>query len=75
MQFKDLLDKFIAGAPIKRKVWGGYWKYRYGNIEMHSKEKGIVVNFVDTKDIIFTISGMLQDDWEIATPENSILEK
>jgi hypothetical protein len=72
--FKELFADFIAGAPIKRKTWKGYWKYRYGAIEMHSAD-GSITNFTDTKDILFTISGILQNDWEIATPENSVLEE
>jgi hypothetical protein len=67
--FKDLFTNFIAGTPIKRKVWRGYWVYKYGKIEIHAKD-GTVINFLDTKDILFTLSGILQDDWEIATNEN-----
>jgi hypothetical protein len=69
MQFKQLFADFIAGTPIKRKVWRGYWVYKYGKIEIHSKT-GEVINFLDTQDILFTISGILQDDWEVATNEN-----
>lgn len=67
--FKNLFTSFIAGTPIKRKAWDGYWKYRYGKIEMHCKD-GSVVDFLETKDIIFTLSGILQYDWVVATPEN-----
>lgn len=69
MQFKELFSSFIAGKPIKRKPWGGFWVYRYGKIEMHTK-KGEVVNFLSTEDVLFTISGILEDDWEVATSEN-----
>jgi len=71
--FKDLFADFIAGTPIKRKVWKGYWKYRYGKIEMHGKDEAITY-LTDTQDILFTISGILQNDWEVATKENSTLE-
>ena len=71
--FKDLFSTFIAGTPIKRKVWGGYWKYRYGEIEMHNKS-GTITKFSETKDIIFTISGILENDWEVATNENCLIE-
>lgn len=33
---------------------------------MHTKT-GEVVDFLDTEDVLFTISGILQDDWEVAT--------
>lgn len=69
LTFKDLFPSFIAGTPIKRKVWRGYWVYKYGKIEIHTKT-GEVINFLDTTDILFTLSGILQDDWEIATNDN-----
>jgi hypothetical protein len=73
MLFKDLFADFISGTPIKRKVWKGYWKYRYGKIEMHSKD-GTITDFTDSKDIAFTISGIIADDWEIATNDNCSIE-
>lgn len=69
MPLKDLYVEFISGTPVKRKVWGGYWKYSYGSIKMHCKD-GKVIDIKDTEDILFTISGILADDWEIATNEN-----
>jgi hypothetical protein len=67
--FKELFPTFIAGTPIKRKVWRGYWVYKYGKIEIHTKT-GEVINFTDTTDILFTVSGILENDWEVATNEN-----
>jgi hypothetical protein len=69
MTFKELFTDFIAGTPIKRKVWRGYWIYKYGKIEIHAKN-GEIINFLDTKDILFTLSGILQDDWEYANDKN-----
>jgi len=69
MKFKELLPTFITGTPIKRAVWRGYWIYKYGKIEIHTKT-GEVVDFLDTTDLLFTISGILEEDWEIATNEN-----
>lgn len=73
MPFKELFPTFIAGTPIKRKAWRGYWVYKYGKIEMHTWDNK-VVNFLDSEDILFTISGILEDDWEVATSENSVLK-
>lgn len=73
MTFKELFPSFIAGTPIKREVWRGYWKCHRGRIEMHLKT-GEVVDLQDTKDIIFTIAGILADDWEVATEENCDIE-
>lgn len=69
MTFKELFTDFIAGTPIKRKVWRGYWIYKYGKIEIHNKD-GSVFNFLDTEDVLFTISNILQDDWEYANDGN-----
>jgi len=69
MTFKELFPTFIAGTPIKRKVWRGYWVCKRGKIEMHLKT-GKVVQFLETADILFTIAGMLEEDWEVATNDN-----
>lgn len=75
MMFKDLFAAFIAGTPIKRKVWRGYWKYdpRNNDIKIYTKE-GSVVMFREVQDLPFTISAFTQDDWEIATNENCDIE-
>lgn len=75
MTFKELFADFISGTPIKRKVWRGYWKYdpRENDIKIFTKE-GDVVKFKEVEDLPFTISGMLQNDWEIATNENCDIE-
>ncbi len=73
MSFKNLMSEFLAGTPIKRKVWRGYWIYKRGKIEIHTKT-GEVINFLEVEDVMFTINGMLQDDWEIATNENCDIE-
>ena len=72
MKFKELFAEFVSGTPIKRKPWKGHWIYKYGKIEMHTKN-GDVVDFLDTEDVLFTISGILQDDWEVATVQNKSL--
>lgn len=69
MRLEELFVKFARSTPVKRKAWKGYWRYMYGKVEMHTKEKEII-DLKDMKDPLFTISGILADDWEIATPEN-----
>lgn len=73
MKFKELFATFVAGTPIKRKAWRGYWVFKYGKIQMYTKT-GEVINFLDTTDVLFTISGILEDDWEVATNENCDIE-
>jgi len=72
MLLKELYADFISGTPVKRKVWGGYWKYSYGAVKMHCKD-GKVIDIKDTGDVLFTISGILADDWEVATNENCVI--
>jgi hypothetical protein len=75
MTFKELFPSFIAGTPIKRKVWRGYWKYnaRIRQVVIYTKD-GMVVPFEEVGDWAFTLSGILQDDWEVATNENCDIE-
>lgn len=73
MPFKELFAKFIAGTPIKRKAWGGYWKYKDEKITIYLKD-GSVLDFANTKQLKYTLSNVLEDDWEIATNENCIIE-
>ena len=73
MTFKEAFNEMVLnGALIKRTSWAGYWKWENGTIMMHCKE-GNVIDIRDTRDVSYTIRGMLKDDWEIATTENSPL--
>ena len=72
MGLENLLVEFIGGTPVKRECWRGYWVYKRGNIYMHCAD-GNVINLLDTQDVMFTLSGILAKDWEVATKENSIL--
>lgn len=63
---KELYHLFKTGTPIKRKSWGGYWIFKDGKVEIHTKE-GIMLDFLETEDIIFTLSHVFENDWEVAT--------
>jgi hypothetical protein len=73
--FKELYSSFISGTPIKRKGWGGYWKYNSleNDIEIHTKE-GKVIPFSKVANILYTLSHISEFDWEIATNENCDIE-
>lgn len=75
MSFKELFPSFIAGTPIKRKSWGGYWKYnpRIRQVIIYTKD-GQIVPFEEVDDWSFTLAGMLEDDWEVATNDNCDIE-
>jgi hypothetical protein len=73
VKFKELLPTFIAGTPIKRKVWGGYWKMKNGMPTIFTKG-GLIVPFskvAESGDWGFTLANITEDDWEVATPENT----
>jgi hypothetical protein len=70
--FGELFAQFVAGTPIKRKGWGGYWIYKNGDIFIYTAE-GDVINFNQTNNIIFTISHFTMFDWEVATKDNCLL--
>lgn len=67
---KELYADFIGGTPVKRKGWGGYWKYHYGRVEMHCKDGRVLDMMKENEDVLFTISNIFAEDWEVATNEN-----
>lgn len=69
MRLSELYVEFAMGTPVKRKAWKGYWRYWFGDVKMHTRE-GEVVDLKDMENPLFTLAGVLADDWEIATPEN-----
>lgn len=75
MKFIEIFHLLVSGTPIKRKIWRGYWKYdtRTHEINIFTKE-GEVIPLTETKDILFTLSSTLADDWEVATNENCDIE-
>lgn len=66
----ELLKK---GTPLKRKSWGGYWKWKNNTIMMHCKN-GKVLDIRETDDVDFTMSNVLANDWEVATNENCTIQ-
>lgn len=75
MTFKDLFPTFIATTPIKRKPWGGYWKYSpfENDVEIHTKD-GKMIYLSNVDNIAFTLAALTEDDWEVATNENCDIE-
>lgn len=73
MWFCDAIEFLKQGYKIKRKEWKGYWKLEDGEVIMHCNINGddelTPINIKDTDDILFTLSNVAADDWEV------ILEK
>lgn len=74
MIIKELLPELISGTPIKRRPWGGYWKYnsRIKNIEMYNADQTVTL-LTNTEDVLFTLSNIAADDWEVATSGNCVI--
>ena len=64
MNFNTAFISMKQGHKVQRSCWKGYWKIENGEIIMYTKE-GKVVNIRDSKDMMYTISNMLCDDWQI----------
>lgn len=65
MNFASAFISLQRGHKIKRSHWGGYWKLEDGKVMMHTWD-GKVINLLDTKDVMYTLSNCACDDWEIA---------
>lgn len=70
MTFKEVLELLKDGFKVKRKDWDGYWVLNCGKVEMHCKDN-VVVDMINGVDDIFTLSNIVENDWELATIENS----
>lgn len=65
MNFAIAFISLQKGHKIRRKHWTGYWvledgevfKYTYNNRKLNIRE---------SEDIMYTVSNMACDDWEIA---------
>ena len=73
MSFQEIYKYFVAGAPIKREGWGGFWRYDIQGIRMYLQD-GEVMNIEESPNMIFTLSHTVIDDWEIATRDNCSIE-
>lgn len=64
MNFASAFISLQRGHKIKRKHWTGYWLLEDGEIFMYTYD-GRKTNVRESKDMIYTISNMACDDWEI----------
>lgn len=65
-----------TGTPLKRRGWKGFWLWDdiKKTIMIHCAN-GDVIDIRMSKDMDFTLTNMYSLDWEVATPENSIVYK
>lgn len=71
MKFKRAFELMKNGAKIKLPSWGGYWYWddEKQTVIMHTKE-GKEMDIRETERVIYTLSNILDDQWQIADEEN-----
>ena len=72
MEFKQALEVLKQGVDVKRPHWSGFWRFTNGSIKMHCKD-GRILDIRESEDILYTLDGILANDWEVATEDNSKL--
>jgi hypothetical protein len=70
MEFKEVFEALKQGKKVKRAHWAGYWQIVDNNNVMFCKD-GKQIPFTQTEDVMFTVSNMCENDWEIANDDYS----
>ena len=73
MSFKEIFTLFIAGTPIKRKEWKGFWRNVEDGIYIFKKD-GEYFPIGKSNNMCSTLAHTTINDWEIATKENCSAE-
>lgn len=71
MKFKRAFELMKNGAKIKLPSWGGYWYWddEKQTVIMHTKD-GKEMDIRETERVIYTLSNILDDQWQVADEEN-----
>lgn len=74
MKFKEAYRLMREDKKVKLPSWSGFWCWDKNkeSIIMHTKE-GEVLDIRDTKNVGYTLTNILSDEWEEATPINTPL--
>lgn len=73
MNFSKVFEALKNGEKIKLSHWTGYWQLENGKVMMHCKN-GDVIDLQDSKDIVYTLSGIASDDWQIVDKDYNVSE-
>lgn len=73
MKFSEAFEALNKGCKIKLSHWVGYWQLENGRVMMHCKN-GDVIDLQDSKDIVYTLSNIASDDWQIADKTYNVSE-
>ena len=65
MNFASAFISLQRGHKIRRKHWTGYWVMESGEIFMYTYDNK-KLNIRESADMMYTISNMACDDWEVA---------
>lgn len=65
MNFASAFISLQRGHKIRRKHWKGYWVLEDGEVFMNTYNNR-KLNIRESEDIMYTVSNMACDDWEIA---------
>ena len=69
----------MRGHKIGRKHWTGYWMLTKDDngkdvVEMHTYD-GKVINLLETDDVLYTLSNIACDDWELKDDYYATMEE
>lgn len=73
MEFSKAFEALKQGEKIKLSHWKGYWQLENGRVIMHCKN-GEAIDLQDSKDIVYTLSNITSDDWQIVDKEYTVSE-
>lgn len=73
MEFSKAFEALKQGEKIKLSHWKGYWQLENGRVIMHCKN-GEAIDLQDSKDIIYTLSNITSDDWQIVDKDYTVSE-
>lgn len=73
MNFTKAFEALKAGYKIKLAHWSGYWKLENGKVIMHCKD-GRDIDLQDSEDILYTLSAMASDEWEVLRDDYEIVD-
>ena len=65
MNFASAFISLQRGHKVRRKHWTGYWYMEGNEVIMHTYD-GKDINIRESEDIMYTLSNIACDDWEIA---------
>lgn len=69
MKFAEALEALKSGYKIKLPEWEGYWQLQNNEVMIHCRD-GVCINLLDTKDVVYTLSNITREDWEITEKSN-----